>query len=128
MTIQIREHPDGCVLSVRAQPNAKRDAIVGEHVGMLKVAVSAPPDKGRANEAIIEVLGAHGGGWMDRDEIAAEIARRNLYRRPAIRVSLLRQHTASRASWRSEYSSNGRVFCPSSVKTCARSMVMAAPL
>ena len=43
------------------------------------------------HEAIIEVLGAHGGGWMDRDEIAAEIARRNLYRRahgarrPAIR-------------------------------------------
>jgi hypothetical protein len=31
--------------------------------------------------AIVEVLRAHGGGWMDRDEIAAEIARRNLYRR-----------------------------------------------
>lgn len=56
MTIQIREHPDGCILSVRAQPGARRDTIVGEHAGMLKVAVSAPPDKGRANEAIIEVL------------------------------------------------------------------------
>jgi hypothetical protein len=33
------------------------------------------------HEAIVEVLRAHGGGWMDRDEIAAEIARRNLYRR-----------------------------------------------
>jgi len=56
MTIQIREHANGCILSVRAQPGARRDAIVGEHAGMLKVAVSAPPDKGRANEAIIEVL------------------------------------------------------------------------
>lgn len=54
--IQIREHADGCILSVRAQPGARRDAVVGEHAGMLKVAVSAPPDKGRANEAIIEVL------------------------------------------------------------------------
>lgn len=54
--IQIRDHADGCIISVRAQPGAKRDAIVGEHAGMLKVAVSAPPDKGRANDAIIEVL------------------------------------------------------------------------
>jgi uncharacterized protein (TIGR00251 family) len=54
--IQIRDHADGCILSVRAQPGARRDAIVGEHAGMLKVAVSAPPDKGRANEAIIDVL------------------------------------------------------------------------
>lgn len=56
MTVQIREHPDGCILSVRAQPGAKRDAVVGEHAGLLKVAVTAPPDKGRANEAIVEVL------------------------------------------------------------------------
>ena len=33
------------------------------------------------HDAIVEVLRAHGGGWMDRDEIAAEIARRDLYRR-----------------------------------------------
>jgi hypothetical protein len=33
------------------------------------------------HEAIVEVLRTHGGGWMDRDEIAAEIARRDLYRR-----------------------------------------------
>jgi uncharacterized protein (TIGR00251 family) len=54
----IRDHADGCILSVRAQPGARRDAIVGEHGGMLKVAVSAPPDKGRANDAIIAVLAA----------------------------------------------------------------------
>lgn len=56
MTLQITDHADGCLLSVRAQPNAKRDAIVGLHAGMLKVAVTAPPDKGRANEAILAVL------------------------------------------------------------------------
>ncbi|HZZ78153.1 MAG TPA: DUF167 domain-containing protein [Gemmataceae bacterium] len=54
--IQITEHAQGCVVSVRAQPGARRNAIVGEQAGALKVAVTAPPDKGRANDAIIEVL------------------------------------------------------------------------
>ena len=54
--IQISDHPEGCVIAVRAQPGAKRNAIVGEQADALKVAVTAPPDKGRANEAIAEVL------------------------------------------------------------------------
>lgn len=35
------------------------------------------------HEAMVEVLRSHGGGWMARDEIAREIARRDLFRRPA---------------------------------------------
>ncbi len=54
--IQITDHADGCILSVRAQPGARRNGIVGEQAGMLKVAVTAPPDKGRANNAIVAVL------------------------------------------------------------------------
>jgi uncharacterized protein len=56
MSVQIIGHADGCILSVRAQPGARRNGIVGEQAGMLKVAVTAPPDKGRANDAIVEVL------------------------------------------------------------------------
>ncbi|MDO8213536.1 hypothetical protein [Conexibacter sp. CPCC 206217] len=33
------------------------------------------------DSAMVMVLEAHGGGWMDRDEIAAEIAERDLYRK-----------------------------------------------
>ncbi len=44
------------IVKVRAQPKASRDAIVGEHGGALKVAVTAPPDKGKANKAIVELL------------------------------------------------------------------------
>jgi len=44
------------ILRVRAQPKASRDAIVGEHGGALKVAVTAPPDKGKANKAVVELL------------------------------------------------------------------------
>ncbi len=54
--IQLREVPEGVEIAVRAQPGAKRNAVVGEQNACLKVAVSAPPDKGRANEALIEVL------------------------------------------------------------------------
>src|SRR4051794_14314775 len=54
--IQISAHPEGCILAVRAQPGAKRNAVLGEQAEALKVAVTAPPDKGRANEAIVEVL------------------------------------------------------------------------
>ena len=32
---------------------------------------------------MVEVLRSHGGGWMARDEIAREIARRDLFRRPS---------------------------------------------
>jgi uncharacterized protein (TIGR00251 family) len=56
MTVQVVDHAEGCVLAVRAQPGARRNAIVGAHAGMLKVAVTAPPDKGRANEAIVATL------------------------------------------------------------------------
>jgi uncharacterized protein (TIGR00251 family) len=54
--IQVAAHAEGCVIAVRAQPGARRNALVGEHNGALKVAVAAPPEKGKANEAIADVL------------------------------------------------------------------------
>ena len=54
--IELVEHPNGVVLSVRAQPRARRTRIVGEHGGALKVAVTEPPEKGMANQSIFEVL------------------------------------------------------------------------
>lgn len=44
------------VLRVRVQPRAGRAAVVGEHGGMLKIAVTAPPEKGKANAQVVEVL------------------------------------------------------------------------
>ena len=54
--IEVKDHGDGCIVTVRAQPGARRNGVVGEHAGMLKIAVTAPPDKGRANDAIVDVL------------------------------------------------------------------------
>ncbi len=49
-------HAEGCVLPVRAQPGARRTGVVGEQGGALKVAVTAPPEDGRANKALVETV------------------------------------------------------------------------
>ena len=54
--IALREHPAGVVLPVLAQPGARRDAVLGERAGAVRVAVTAPPEKGKANVAIQAVL------------------------------------------------------------------------
>jgi uncharacterized protein len=54
--IEVVAHAEGCVLAVRAQPGARRSGVVGEQNGALKVAVTAPADRGRANKALAEVL------------------------------------------------------------------------
>jgi uncharacterized protein (TIGR00251 family) len=54
--VTITSHPEGCLLAVRAQPGARKAGVQGEHGGALKVAVTAPPEDGRANQAITELL------------------------------------------------------------------------
>lgn len=54
--IHVGDHSGGLTLPVRAQPRAKKNAVVCEHDGALKVAVTAPPEDGRANEALVKVL------------------------------------------------------------------------
>ena len=54
--IAVTEHAEGCVLAVRAQPGARRAGVQGEQAGALKIAVTAPPEDGRANRALLEEL------------------------------------------------------------------------
>ena len=56
MAIEIIQKDQGIILPVRAQPGAKRNCMVGEHGGALKVAVQAPPEDGKANDAILDLL------------------------------------------------------------------------
>ena len=58
--MMLREVEGGVSLAVRAQPGAKKTAIVGVYgegaSAQLKIAVQAPPAEGRANEALIAFL------------------------------------------------------------------------
>ena len=53
---------DGLILAVKAAPKASRDAILGVMATadgqVLKVAVTAPPDKGKANAAVTALVAA----------------------------------------------------------------------
>lgn len=57
-TVELSDQDAGraCVLPVRAQPGAKRTGLAGTWNGMLKLAVSAPPEDGRANEELARLV------------------------------------------------------------------------
>ncbi len=46
----------GVILSIRTQPSSSKNRIIGEYGGRLKLAVTAAPEKGKANKAVIELL------------------------------------------------------------------------
>src|ERR1700682_6728213 len=54
--IALTEHAEGWILPVRAQPGARKTGVKGEQAGALKLAVTSPPEDGRANQALIELL------------------------------------------------------------------------
>jgi hypothetical protein len=56
MTIALEPHSEGTILPVRAHPGARRNEIRGEQNGMLKVSVTPPAEKGKANQALIALL------------------------------------------------------------------------
>ncbi|MBN1851622.1 MAG: DUF167 domain-containing protein [Pirellulales bacterium] len=54
--IELRKTEDGILIPVRARAGAKRNAIEGEYNGLMKVSVTAAPEKGKANQAIVALL------------------------------------------------------------------------
>ena len=54
--LNLRARNTGCVLTVRAHPGARDNAITGVLDGALKVSLKVPPTDGRANEALLKLL------------------------------------------------------------------------
>jgi uncharacterized protein len=47
---------DGCTLAVRVHPGARSNGVTGVHADAVKIALTAPPVDGKANEALIAFL------------------------------------------------------------------------
>jgi uncharacterized protein (TIGR00251 family) len=47
---------DSVNLSLKVQPNAGKNEVVGSTNGVWRIKISAPPDKGKANKELIEFL------------------------------------------------------------------------
>jgi uncharacterized protein (TIGR00251 family) len=55
-SIPMRSSPEGVVLQVKVHPRARRNAVEGCVGEALKLAVTAPADQGKANQAVRELL------------------------------------------------------------------------
>ncbi len=75
--MNLTPHAEGVLLAVRAQPGARKNAVGGEHGGALKVAVTAPPEDGRANAAVVELLRDWLGLRRSEVELAGGLTNRN---------------------------------------------------
>lgn len=54
--VALEAHPDGTVVPVRVTPRSSRTGILGVREGTLCIAVHAPPEKGKANLALLRFL------------------------------------------------------------------------
>jgi hypothetical protein len=54
--LSINETASGVTLTIKIQPRARKNALMGELGGALKIAVTAPPVDGRANDACVTLL------------------------------------------------------------------------
>lgn len=56
MSLDLKAAEGGCRLRLRVRAGSRRDAIEGEHDGALRVRVTAPPERGKANRRVLELL------------------------------------------------------------------------
>jgi uncharacterized protein (TIGR00251 family) len=56
VSLELEAAEGGCRLRLRVRAGGRRDAIEGEHGGALRVRVTAPPERGKANRRVLELL------------------------------------------------------------------------
>ena len=71
MIVKLEQHPEGVVLPVRAHAGARRNELRGVVGGVLRISVTQVAEKGKANKAIIELLGRAIGLKRSQIELVA---------------------------------------------------------
>ncbi len=90
--VEIHDTPLGATFAVKVQPRARKNAITGELDGALKLALTAPPVDGKANQACIEFF----ANLLKLPRSSVTIASGQSSRRKVIRVSGLTAAEVSR--------------------------------
>ena len=54
--LDLGKHSEGIVLTVKVHPGARRTGVSGIHAGALKVQVTENPERGKATEAVMDLL------------------------------------------------------------------------
>jgi uncharacterized protein (TIGR00251 family) len=54
--IPVRDNDNGATFAVRVQPRAHKNAVTGEMGEAMKIALTAPPVEGKANDACVAFL------------------------------------------------------------------------
>jgi uncharacterized protein (TIGR00251 family) len=94
--IDLSVHENGTIVPVLAQPGARRSAILGERAGSLRVAVTAAPEKGKANAAIAALLAEGLGCRSSRIAlISGETSRQKRFLIEGLNTDELRQRLAA---------------------------------
>ncbi|HEY3175514.1 MAG TPA: DUF167 domain-containing protein [Candidatus Polarisedimenticolia bacterium] len=104
--LELIDAEGGCRIPVRVRPGSKQDTLIGPYAGSLKMTVVAPPEKGKANDAVARVMaGALNlatsrvrvvAGFTDKNKVVfvegcgAEEVRRRLDRLPRISTGALK--------------------------------------
>lgn len=55
-TLSLTAHSEGVIICVAVKAAARRNAVLDVHDGRVKVCVTAAPEKGKANQAILALL------------------------------------------------------------------------
>ena len=69
--IELRRQDGDVLVRVKVVPNASRDRVVGELEGVLKVNVSAAPERGAANKAVCRLIAKALGIRASRVSVSA---------------------------------------------------------
>jgi hypothetical protein len=75
------------IFAVRVTPRAKQNKVQPQADGSLKVYVTAPPEDGRANEAVVETIAQ----WLGVKRRDVEIIRGATSRNKVVRVTAVRK-------------------------------------